>query len=67
MISHLLIVIQIGHDGLGGATWVGANKLANLADQSFESCSFLTPLSLSMRHEPTNRLEPLSKIRWGFS
>jgi hypothetical protein len=41
VVSHLAVVIQTGHDGLGRAAWVRRNKTADFAAQAFKSGFFL--------------------------
>ncbi len=67
VVAQFLIVVQARHDGLGRTTRIGIYKLADFVGQAFKTCLFLTSLSCWLRHKPTKRREPLSKIRWGFT
>ena len=67
MVSQLFVMVEVGNDGLGRTPRIGENKPANFFRKAFESCTFLASFSCPMRHEPTKRIEPLSKIRWDFT
>lgn len=67
MVSQFFVVVEVSDDGLCRTPGIGEYKSTNLFSKAFESCTFLASFSCPMRHEPTKRIEPLSKIRWDFT